>query len=156
MKILQANSVKSKLMNEYALTLAIAFTLFFAPINGIIFIVALSTVIDTCFGVWRSYSKGESITSKAFRNGFVPKVLSYVSVVMLVYVSDVFIINALTQLVISVDFLATKLTALVLLSIEVRSMDESFEEVKGYSFVYKAKKIVNKFKDIKKELKTIK
>ena len=130
--------------------------LFFAPINGIIFIVALSTVVDTCFGVWRAYSKGETITSKAFRYGFVPKVLSYISVVMLVYVSDVFIVNALTQLVISVDFLATKLTALVLLSIEVKSMDESFKEVKGYSFVYKARKIINKFKDIKKELKTIK
>ena len=156
MKTLQANSVQYQVMNEYALTVMIACMLFFAPINGIIFIVALSTVIDTCFGVWRSYAKGESITSKAFRHGFIPKVLSYISVVMLVYVSDVFIINALTQLVISVDFLATKLTALVLLSIEVKSMDESFKEVKGYSFVYKAKKIINKFKDIKKELKTIK
>ena len=156
MKTLQANFVLFRLMNEYILTAAVALMLFFAPINGIIFIVAFSSVLDTCFGVWRSYSKGESITSKAFRHGFIPKILSYIGVVMMVYVSDVFIINALTQLVISVEFLATKLVALILISIEVKSMDESFTDVKGYSFIQKARKIIDKFKDIKKELKTIK
>tara|TARA_R110000850_G_scaffold133461_2_gene254575 strand:+ start:290 stop:517 length:228 start_codon:yes stop_codon:yes gene_type:complete len=75
---------------------------------------------------------------------------------MLVYASDVFILNALTQLVISVEFLATKIIALVLISIEVKSMDESFIDVKGYSFIDKARKVISKFKDIKKELKTIK
>ena len=47
MKTLQANFVLYKPMNEYALTVMIACMLFFAPINGIIFIVALSTVVDT-------------------------------------------------------------------------------------------------------------
>jgi len=143
-------------MNDYLPTIAIACMLFFAPINGIIFVVAVSTIIDTAFGLWRAYSKGSIINSKDFRYGFVPKILSYIGVVMMVYVSDVFIINALTQLVISVEFLATKLVALILISIEVKSMDESFKDVKGYSFIQKGRKIIDKFKDIKKELKTIK
>jgi hypothetical protein len=140
-------------MKIYFSSVLAAFVLFFAPISGIILIVALSTIVDSGFGMWRARCKGESVTSKLFRHGFIPKLLSYIGAVMLVYASDVFIINALTQLVISVDFLATKLIALILISIEVKSMDESFEDIKGYSFIDKARKVLNKFKDIKKELK---
>jgi hypothetical protein len=55
--------------------------------------VALATIIDTCFGVWKAKKLKEPITSKMFRNGLVPKLVSYIAVVMLVYSSDVFIIN---------------------------------------------------------------
>ena len=72
---------------------------------------------------------------------------------MLIYASDVFIINALTLSVISVEFISTKIIALVLLSIEVKSMDESFVKVNGYSFIEKIKNVINRIKDIKKDLK---
>tara|TARA_R110000796_G_scaffold174222_1_gene291163 strand:+ start:1033 stop:1455 length:423 start_codon:yes stop_codon:yes gene_type:complete len=127
--------------------------LFFAPIKGIILVVAAVTIIDTLFGMWKANKLGEEITSKLFRHGFVPKLLSYIALTMLVYSSDVFIINELTKSVVSIDFISTKLTSLVLISIEVKSMDESFIKVKGYSFIEKFKQILNKFKDIKKELK---
>jgi sensor histidine kinase YesM len=87
-----------------------------------------------------------------FRNGLVPKLVSYIAVVMLVFSSDVFIINGLTTSVISVEFISTKVIALVLLSIEVKSMDESWIKVKGYSFIDKIKAIIVKLKDVKKEL----
>ena len=114
--------------------------------------VALATIIDTCFGVWKAKSLVEPITSKMFRNGLVPKLVSYIAVVMLVYASDVFIINGLTMSVVSVEFISTKVIALVLLSIEVKSMDESWIKVKGYSFIDKIKAIIVKLKDVKKEL----
>ena len=103
--------------------------------------VALATIIDTCFGVWKAKKLGEPITSKMFRNGLIPKLVSYIAVVMLVYASDVFIVNALTMSVVSVDFISTKVIALVLLSIEVKSMDENWISVKGYSFIDKIKTI---------------
>jgi hypothetical protein len=53
---------------------------------------------------------------------------------------------------VSVEFLFTKLIALVLISIEVKSMDESFQKVKGYSFLNKAIDLIIKAKNIKKEL----
>jgi len=87
-----------------------------------------------------------------FRNGLVPKLVSYIAVVMLVYASDVFIINGLTLSVVSVEFISTKVIALVLLSIEVKSMDESWVKVKKYSFIDKIKAIIVKLKDVKKEL----
>ena len=139
-------------MKIYLSSVLFSLVLFFAPIKGIILMVALSTIIDTCFGVWKAKSLKEPITSKMFRNGLVPKLLSYIAVVMLVFSSDVFIINGLTLSVVSVEFISTKVIALVLLSVEVKSMDESWIKVKGYSFIDKIKAIILKLKDVKKEL----
>jgi len=81
-------------MKIYLNNILTALLLFFAPIKGIILIVALSTILDTSFGLWKAYKIGEKITSKIFRHGLVPKLVSYIAVIMLVYASDVFIINA--------------------------------------------------------------
>jgi hypothetical protein len=125
---------------------------FFAPIKGIILLVALATIIDTGFGIWKAKKLKENINSKTFRHGFVPKLISYVVGIMLVYTSDFFIINYLTKEIVSVDYIATKLIALTLISIEVKSMDESFEKVKGYSFIKEIVKMIIKAKNVKKHL----
>ena len=125
---------------------------FFAPIKGIILLVALSTILDTGFGFWKAKHLKQKITSKIWRHGFVPKVLSYVIAVMLVYTSDYFILNELMKLILSIEFLSTKLIALALISIEVKSMDESFVKVKGWSFLEKITDYIMKAKDIKKQI----
>jgi hypothetical protein len=143
--------MKSFIVTNYTYFIQ-AIIIFFAPIKGIIILVALSTVLDTCFGVWKAKQLRQGVTSKNFRHGLVPKITSYVGATMLVYASDYFIINELTKMMVSVEFLFTKLIALVLISIEVKSMDESFEKVKGYSFLNKAIDLIIKAKNIKKEL----
>jgi len=139
-------------MKGYLGSVFTALVLFFAPIKGIILIVALSTIIDTCFGVWKAVKLGEDVTSKIFRKGLLSKLLTYVSATMLIFASDVFIINELTRSVVSVEFISTKVLSLVLVAIEVKSMDESFIKVNGYSFIEKAKSVIVKIKNIKKEL----
>jgi len=141
-----------ELVLSYLTTLVKVLTVFFSPVSGIIIIVAISTIVDTLFGIWRAYSLKEVVTSKKARYGLIPKILSYVGAVMLVYASDYFIINELTQMVVSVDFLSTKIIALVLLSIEVKSMDESFMDVKGWSFLGRFTSIITRAKNIKKHL----
>lgn len=125
---------------------------FFAPIGGIVLLVGLSTILDTFFGLWRAYKKGEKITSRKARFGLVPKIVSYCGAVCLIYASDYYMINDLTKMVVSAEFLSTKLLALVLIAIEVKSMDESFQDVKGWSFIDKITDLVVKAKNIKKEL----
>ena len=147
--------IVKELILTYTTTLLKVLMIFFSPIGGIILLVALSTILDTCFGIWRAYKEDRKVTSKKARHGLVPKVLSYVGAVMLVYASDYFIINELTQMVVSIDFLSTKIIALVLLSIEVKSMDESFQAVKGWSFLGRFTKLIKKAKDIKKDLNEI-
>jgi hypothetical protein len=139
-------------ISAHIMTILKTLLLFFAPINGIIILVILSVLIDTGFGVWRAYKTGEDVSSKIFRHGLIPKMISYVVAIMLVYAADFFMINVITHSVISIDFLFTKVIGLVLLSIEVKSIDENFTAVKGYSFLKKIIDLVMKAKNIKKNL----
>lgn len=126
--------------------------LFFTPIQGIIMLVALSTLIDTMFGIWRARKTKIKVTSKTLRFGLVPKLLSYVGVIMFVYTSDYFILNELMMSIISIQYISTKIMALVLVGIEITSWDESFKAVKGYSFLQKIKTMLNRLKNIKKQI----
>ena len=126
--------------------------LFFTPVQGIILLVALSTIIDTIFGLWRAKKTKIKINSKTLRHGLVPKLLSYVGLIMFIYTSDYFILNELFMSILSVQYVSTKIVALVLVGIEIRSWDESFIAVRGYSFLQKMVGMVNKFKNIKKQI----
>ena len=139
-------------LQAYIETLIAVLIVFFAPITGMIILVALSTLIDTGFGIWKVQKLDEKISSKKFRFGLVPKLISYVIAVMLVYASDYFILNDLTKILVSVEFLSTKVIALTLISIEVKSMDESFEAVRGWSFLKKFTGLIMKAKNIKKQI----
>ena len=140
------------LIYYYAATFLKVLMVFFSPIKGIIMLVALSTIIDTAVGIWKARKLKEKITSKKARFGFVPKLISYVGAIMLVYMSDYFIISELIGSVISIDFFATKVIALALISVEVKSIDESFKAVKGCSFLEKITGLILKMKDIKKHI----
>lgn len=145
----------TELLTAFKLHTATIFKLliaFFAPIGGIVLLVGLSTILDTFFGLWRAYKKGEKITSRKARFGLVPKIVSYCGAVCLIYASDYYMINDLTKMVVSAEFLSTKLLALVLIAIEVKSIDESFEDVKGWSFIDRITDLIVKAKNIKKEL----
>ena len=139
-------------MKIYFSSILYSILLFFAPIKGIILVVALSTIIDTGFGIWKAKNLGEKLSSKAFRTGLVPKLLSYVGSVMMIYGSDVFIINSLVSNLVDVEFMATKVIALTLIINEAKSIDESFEAVKGYSMIAKMLEIINNLKKVKKQL----
>lgn len=136
----------------YAATFLKVLMVFFSPISGIIMLVALSTILDTIVGLWKAAKLKEKITSKKARFGFVPKLISYVTAIMLVYMSDYFIISELLSTVISIKFFATKVVALALISVEVKSIDESFKAVKGCSFLEKITGLILKMKDIKKHI----
>ena len=137
----------------YAATFLKVLTVFFSPISGIIILVALSTILDTLFGIWKAKKLKENITSKKVRFGLVPKLVSYVGAIMLVYASDVFIINELALMVFEIQFISTKIIALALISIEIKSIDESYKAVKGCSFLKKLTDMITKLKDVKKNLK---
>jgi len=125
---------------------------FFAPIYFMVFLVGLATIIDTGFGIWKAKSLGEEVTSKLCRKGLVPKIKSYVLIVLLLFVADYYIVNEFTKLFISIEFVSTKLVSLALIIIEVRSMDESFNKVKGYSFLAKLYSNIKSIKKVKEDI----
>jgi hypothetical protein len=127
---------------------------FFAPIYFMVFLVGLSTLVDTGFGVWKAKSLGEEVSSKLCRKGLIPKLRSYVSIVLLLFTVDYFIVNEFTRLFLDIQFVSTKLVSLSLIVIEVRSMDENFKKVKGYSFIEKIYDNLRNIKKIKQEIES--
>ena len=71
---------------------------------------------------------------------------------MFVYCCDYFIMNDLINLGIQIDYLTTKLLALGLIGIEIKSIDESFEAIKGYSLIGRVFETILKLKNIKKKI----
>lgn len=143
--------MKALLIKVYS-SLLLPIILFFAPIYVMVFLVGLATLVDTCFGIWKAKSLGEQVNSKICRKGLVPKIKSYVSIVLILFVADYYIVNELTQLFINIDYISTKLVSLGLIVIEVKSMDESFEKVKGYSFIGKLYDNLRNIKKVKDDL----
>lgn len=143
--------MKATLLKIYG-SLLIPIITFFAPIYVMVFLVGLATIVDTVFGIWKAKSLGEEVSSKICRKGLVPKIKSYVTIVLLLFVADYYIVNELTKLFIDVDFISTKLVSLGLIVIEVKSMDESFEKVKNYSFIGKLYDNLRNIKKVKDDM----
>jgi len=127
--------------------------LFFAPVSGLLLVVGLSTILDTIFGIAKAKKLGEPITSKDFRMGYVPKTMGYLGVVICIFLLDTLILNELIKNILDFDYFATKIVSLVLILNEVKSMDESWVVLKGYSFIDKFKESITQIKDIKKQIK---
>jgi hypothetical protein len=144
--------MKTVLLKIYG-SLLLPVILFFAPIYVMVFLVGLSTIVDTGFGIWKAKQLGEEVSSKACRNGLVPKIKSYVLIVLALFIADQYIVNEFTKLFIDVEFVSTKLISLGLIVIEVKSMDESFKKVKGYSFIGKLFSNLRNIKKVKDEFK---
>lgn len=143
--------MKATLIKVYG-SLLLPVIVFFAPIYVMVFLVGLATIIDTGFGIWKAKALGEKVDSKKCRKGLVPKVRSYVGIVLILYVADYYIVNELTHLFIDIKHISTKLVSLGLITIEVKSMDESFEKVKGYSFIGKLYDNMRNMKKVKDDM----
>ena len=75
---------------------------------------------------------------------------------MLFYVMDYFIINELVSQLFSVPFLVTKCVALVLFSIEAISINENIKAITGEDIWSRAKNLLSRIKEIKKDVDEIK
>jgi hypothetical protein len=66
---------------------------------------------------------------------------------------DKYILGDILQQFFAVEYLLTKVVALVLASIEVFSMDENYRAVRTYGLWHAFKKLVGRARDVKEELK---
>lgn len=143
--------MKTTLASIYQ-SLLLPLIIFLAPIMPMIVLVGLSTLVDTGFGIWKAKKQGHRFSSKTCRKGLVPKVTSYTIMIFTLFCVDIYLVNEFTKLFINIEFVSTKVMAVSLIFIEVKSMDESFEAVKGYSFINKILANIKNIKKIKKDL----
>lgn len=138
----------------------IAFLAFITPLQPLILIITLMVIFDTFVGRWYAKQKGEIITSKITRKGITMKLLIYLSVILLVYLIDRFMLNEITRNYVWFDWLFTKFWTGLFVWIEYTSIDEKVKWIKGEGITDKIKKFISSiknavfsFSEIKKELK---
>ncbi len=129
---------------------------FFLPIVGILILIAASVILDTITGIWKSKKLKQPITSRRL-SAIISKILLYEATVMLFYAMDYFLLNDIVISFFSIELLTTKILALVLVSIEVISINENYKAVKGLdlwaslkNLFARAKEVTSDFKNIKK------
>lgn len=124
---------------------------FLMPISGLLFLVGFVIILDTVTGIWKSYKQKVKITSRGL-SAIISKMLLYEVTVILFYMIDYFILNNIVLQFFSVDLLLTKVLSLILVSIEVMSINENYKAVKGLDLWQAMKNLFARAKEIKKEV----
>ncbi len=129
---------------------------FFLPIVGILILIAASVILDTITGIWKSKKLKQPITSRRL-SAIISKILLYEATVMLFYAMDKFLLNDIVISFFSIELLTTKILALVLVSIEVISINENYRAIYQKdlwdalkNLFARAKEVTSDFKNIKK------
>ena len=121
---------------------------FFMPIWGLLFLIGFAIVLDTITGIWKSRKNKVPFSSRAL-SAIASKLALYEITVILFYLIDYFILNGIIIKFFSIDLLLTKIVALILVSIEVISINENYKAVRGLDLWDSAKRLFNRVKEIK-------
>ena len=135
-------------LHDIFVKLLMMLTVFFAPLFMFLISIGLAILLDTFFGRWKALNVGEKVTSKKTRHGVISKVITYNIVVITIFIIDNLAVNEVFLNYLPYEFVLTKSVVLFLLWLEASSIDESFEEVKGY-------KISDKFIEFLKTIKKV-
>ncbi len=132
---------------------AIVFS-FFLPISGILVLIAFAIFLDTITGIWKSLKLKKPITSRGLSQ-IVSKILLYEFTVKLFYSKHKFLDSDIVAQFFSIDMLTTKILSLVLVSIEVVSINENYKAVRGVDLWDALKNLFRRAKEITSEYKDI-
>jgi len=102
--------------------------LLFVPIYGILIAVGTAIILDTFTGIFKSIKLNgwKSFRSRRLSH-IVSKMLLYEICILLLFVIDKFILNEFIFKWLSIDFMFTKICAILLIFIELVSIKENIE-----------------------------
>jgi hypothetical protein len=143
-------SIQSELLTLISICFA-----FFLPISGILLMIGVLICIDTITGIWKAKKIGEKITSRKL-SAIISKLALYEVTVIMFFLIDRFILNDIILTFFSVPFMLTKVVALVLSSIEVMSINESYKQVKNIDLWSALKNLLARSAEIKNDINKIK
>ena len=138
-------------IQKSSLQLLAVISAFFLPITGILFLIGFAIVVDTLTGIWKSKKLGLPITSRKL-SAIISKLMLYEVAVIGFYLIDKFILNDIILQFFSVPLMLTKILSLILVSIEVMSINENYKEVKGIDIWQGMKNLFARAKEIKQDL----
>ncbi len=138
----------------YATKLMAIVLSFFLPIVGILILIAASVILDTITGIWKAKKLKQPITSRRL-SAIISKILLYEATVMLFFAMDKFLLNDIVMQFFSIDLLTTKILALVLVSIEVISINENYRAIYQKDLWDALKNLFARAKEVTSDFKNI-
>lgn len=128
--------MNSSILAKFSTYIAASLAAFFLPITWALTSIVAVVIIDTITGVMKAgKNKVERVQSKKLAS-VITKLIFYFSGVILGRIAELFIDN-------EIPFV--KLVLVAVMIIEVKSIDENFKSVYGFSFVDKVLKVFKKF-----------
>jgi hypothetical protein len=134
--------------------LAILWT-FFLPVSGLFILVGFCIGLDTITGLWKARKLKEKISSRKL-SGIISKMMLYEVTIILFFLIDKFILNAIMLKFFSVPLMLTKIVALILISIELMSINENVIAVKGLNLWEAMRTLFARAKIIKTDIDGLK
>jgi len=125
---------------------------FSSPIAGVLIAVGDFVLLDTVIGVWKAKKIKQKITSRRL-SSVINKMLVYQLNVITFFILGHFIVNDIVKQFIDVDYAMTKIVAVILISIEFFSIDESFKTATGKGLLERFNELLQKYKENKKALR---
>ena len=127
---------------------------FFLPISGILFLVGFAIFVDTLTGIWKAKKLKIPITSRKL-SAVISKLFLYELAVIGFYLIDFWILNDIIKQFFSVELMLTKILSLVLVSIEVMSINENYFSIRQISIWQGMKSLFARAKEIKQDINGI-
>lgn len=124
-----------------------------SPVKPMIYISLLAIVIDTFFGIWRSVKKGgwKSIRSRRLSH-VVSKSLLYSVAILFIFLVEKYIAADLIANFISIELVMTKMVAFFCVAVEIKSINESYEEVTGKNMLKSLREFITRAKEEAKDI----
>lgn len=119
----------------------------FSPAFPMVISVILFVLLDTFTGLMKAYYVKEKRSSNSMKRGLLPKLIIYTLCVLVVFIADKYVINDFLKHYFGFDFLMTKVVSLILIFVEIWSIDENFKAIFGHSLIDYFNKFINIFKD---------
>lgn len=129
----------------------------FVPIQGILISVGMAIILDTFTGVFKAVKLNgwQSIKSRTLSQ-IVSKLLLYEVCILLLFVIDKFILNEFIIKWLGINYMFTKICAILLIFVELVSIKENIEASYNISIWKLLKNLFLRAKEIKKDIDQIK
>ena len=138
----------------YSMQLLAIVSSFFLPICGILILIFSCILFDTITGIWKAKKTKTPVTSRRL-SAIISKILLYEATVMLFYLMDFYLLNDIIMTFFSIELLTTKILALVLVSVELISINENYKAVKGIDLWASLKNLFARAKEVTSDFKNI-
>ena len=112
------------------------------PVSPIIYTLTFIIICDFLFGIYRAYKCKEEITSRKMAQTL-PKLFLYNVIIIALFLVDKYVMNTGIGL--------EKVAATLMILIEMKSVDESFKTIFGYSLWNKVIDSIERGKSITKK-----